>query len=242
MKLLLLILALCVTALVVYWVWNFYHKFQISKELIDVATPYSLEGADHSKTVLVIGDSTGVGVGAEKAEDSLPGRVASAVHATYVENRAVSGAVVTDLPAQIAQASLERYDIVLIQIGGNDITHFHDAEKTTEALESVVQSAVSRSDTTILLTAGNVGAASILPPPIRPFYTKLNLQYHTAFSALAEKVGAVYVNLYRPPLEDPFVRDPQTYLAADGFHPSGAGYGVWFNVLEKAAHDKLYKD
>lgn len=210
--------------------------------LIQSATSYSLAGSDRSKTLLVLGDSTGVGVGAATPEESVAGRLASSIQATYVENRAVSGAVVADLSAQIAHASLEHYDLVLIQIGGNDITHFHDAEKTTNALELIVQDAVSRSDATILIAAGNVGAAIILPPPIRPFYTKLNLQYHAAFAAMAERAGAVYVNLYRPPREDPFVRDPYTYLAADGFHPSSAGYGIWFDALEKAAHDKLYKN
>ncbi len=226
-------LAVVCGALLVYWACIFFYKYQISLKLVNETVPYQKLSTDYSKTLLVLGDSTGVGVGAEKAEDSVAGRLAKTLDATYVENRAVSGAVVADLPMQFAQASLERYDTILIQIGGNDITHFHDAQKTADALAPLLAKAVSRSTQVILMSAGNVGATTNFPPFVRPFYTRLNLQYHEAFGTVAKQERAVYVNLYTPPGEDPFTAHPETYLAADGFHPSGAGYGLWFDRLKE---------
>lgn len=227
-----ILLLMLVAAPLTYWGFVFLQKYQISQVLIGQARSYSQLGTNHDKTLLVLGDSTGVGVGAMRAEDSVAGRLASAIDATYVENRAVSGAVVADIAEQFSSAALTKYDIILIQVGGNDIVRFHDPKVTAEKLSSSIRVAVAHSNKTILMSAGNVGATTNFPEPIRPWYTKLTLRFHDAFGAMAAKEGAIYVNLYESPENDPFRADPEKYLAIDGFHPSSEGYGLWFERLE----------
>lgn len=232
MKILLILFAVCAASVVAYWVWNFYSKYQVTKQLLKTTVAYNLDSADHSKALLVLGDSTGVGVGAQKPEDSVAGRLAISMGATYVENRAVSGAQVADIAGQLSGAELKHYYTILIDIGGNDIVRFHDAQHAANRLQVSVEKAVAMSNRVILVSAGNVGAVTNFPIFMRPFYTSLTLKYHAAFGAMADKAGAIYVNLYTPPAQDPFEKDPNTYLSPDGFHPSSAGYGLWFEHLE----------
>lgn len=209
---------------------NFFRAVQIGKKLTKQAHPYQSLSSDTSISLLVLGDSLGVGVGAEKPEDSVAGRFAKFLGATYVENHSVSGAVVADLPLQIAKATLERYSVVLIHIGANDIIRFHNARKVSRLLGNIFAT-LPPSSRLFLLTAGDVGGATIFPPFLRPHYTRLTLRYHALFGEVTKAHRVTYVNLYQPPENDPFRHDPQRYFAPDGLHPSGEGYRLWYEAL-----------
>jgi lysophospholipase L1-like esterase len=225
-------LLVVVAAVIAYWFGVFFYKYQISKKLIGNATAYQKKGDDHSMDILVLGDSTGVGVGASRPEDSIAGRLATLLGATYVENRAVSGAQVADMQVQLNEASLQKYNVILIQVGANDVTHFHSAKKSADTLAPIIEKASSLSKHVYVMLAGNVGATTNFPPPLRPIYTSLTLQYHQEFAKMAASEGATYINLYEPPATDPFTANPAKYLAEDGFHPSSAGYELWFGRLQ----------
>lgn len=209
---------------------NTFFRARISEELMQHEDPYKKETGDYTKTLLVLGDSTGVGVGASKSEDSVAGRLASYLGATHVENYAVSGALVEELPLQIQQATLSHYDTILIQIGGNDILAFHNPKQVAARLSNIFGT-LPESKRTILMAPGNVGGAKLFPSLLRPFHTMFNRKIHTEFARVAHGWHALYVNLYDPFWSDPFLRDPNRYLARDGLHPSSYGYGLWFDKL-----------
>ncbi|MES2225563.1 MAG: GDSL-type esterase/lipase family protein [Patescibacteria group bacterium] len=214
----------------VYWGVRFLYLLNASKKLVAAAVPYEHLTADTSVSMLVLGDSTAVGVGASTSTESLPGLVAHFTGATYVENHAVSGAVVSDLAGQIGKAELTRYDLILVQIGANDIVRFHDARETAERLSKVLGT-LPQAEHVVVLSAGDVGAATLFPEPIRPFYTRLNQGFHQEFSRALAAQGITYVNLSTGPGVELFIEQPNVYLAADGFHPSSAGYGLWFEAV-----------
>ncbi|MEK9161062.1 MAG: SGNH/GDSL hydrolase family protein [Patescibacteria group bacterium] len=207
-------------------------KARAAKVLMAHETPFRIEGENYTKTMLVLGDSTGVGVGAATPEESVAGRVASYIGATYVENHAVSGAAVADLPKQISQAARGEYDLILIHIGANDILGFNDPKRVGSELTRIL-STLPKVGKTVVLSAGNVGGATLFPRVVRFFHTRLTLQYHEAFAEAVQGTTALYVNLYLPPKEDPFLKYPQTYLAEDGLHPSSEGYGLWFEQVKE---------
>lgn len=215
---------------IAFWSGNVYFKARASRALMQTETVYIKESGNYAATLLVLGDSTGVGVGAGTPEASVAGRLAAHLGATHVENYAESGAETAGLPAQIAKATLPRYDTILIQIGGNDILWFHDAKKTAGELKDAL-AALPDAEKVIVLSAGNVGGATIFPPPLRPFHTWRNQAFHTEFAKAASVSGAVYVNLYEPPGMDPFLENPERYLAEDGLHPSAEGYALWFKKI-----------
>ncbi|MBY0110834.1 SGNH/GDSL hydrolase family protein [Patescibacteria group bacterium] len=206
-------------------------KAKAAKGLMAREAPFRIEGEDYTKTMLVLGDSTGVGVGATMPEDSVAGRVAAYIGATYVENHAVSGAAVEDLPKQVSQAGRTEYDLILIHIGGNDILGFNDPKKVGPEFTRILGT-LPNTEKVVVLSAGNVGGATIFPGIVRFLHTRLTLQYHDAFAEAVKGTKAVYVNLYLPPKEDPFLKHPKKYLAEDGLHPSSDGYGFWFEQVK----------
>jgi len=195
--------------------------------------PYRKETGDYSKTMLVLGDSTAAGVGASSPEDSIAGRLAAYIGATHVENYARSGAYVEDLKGQIDQATLERYDTILIQIGGGDMVFFHDARKTAQKLD-ILMMTLPEAGQTLLMSAGNVGGAKIFPMLIRPLHTWTTHVYHRWFQKVAKRRGAIYVNLYLQRKDDLFLDEPERYFSPDGIHPSSEGYALWFEKVRGA--------
>ncbi len=232
MKYLLLILLVLVLAYLLYLGARFYTTVQTSKKLVETAVPFQIQSADTAVAVLVVGDSTAVGVGSDSSEETVAAKVGKYLSATSLENYAKSGAVTADLPDQIKKAKHTSYSLVLVQIGGNDIIRFKSAESAAAELETAL-TALPQAEKVIVISAGNVGGATIFPWFIRPAYTKLNKQYHAEFARVAVEHGAVYVNLYEDPGTRLIESQPEIYLSADGLHPSAAGYALWFEAIRK---------
>lgn len=209
------------------------HLLSISRELVAAAKPYSIRGVVEGTTVLILGDSTGVGVGAAKPEESVPGRIGEFYHATHVENYSESGASARDMQKQATHAQLASYDIALVMVGGNDIIRFRSAHSVAQTLEPVLEKLKTRAGQVILVAPGNVGGAQLFSFPLSSIFHRATLRYHRAFQELADSVGITYVNLYTEPHEDPFIKEPVRYLAVDKFHPSSDGYGLWFDRIAR---------
>lgn len=224
------LIGILVLSTVAYWGANTFFRARISNALMENKMPYQKESTDYGMTLLVLGDSTGVGVGADKPEDSVAGRLARYLEATYVENHAVAGTMTEELKFQIQKARLPKYDVILVQIGGNDILAFHNA-KATAAQLSAMLAKLPPAQRTIVMTTGNVGGALLFPLPLRPFHTMATLALRREFMRVAHGWHALYVDLFFPFYNDPFLRNPYRYLSRDGLHPSSYGYGLWFDKL-----------
>lgn len=207
-----------------------YFRAHAARIQIADAVPYEVLSGDFSKTLLVLGDSTAVGVGAAAPEESVAGLVAAHIGATYVENRGETGACVEDLKVQIETAKLRRYDLILVQIGGNDIVLLRSAKRAAQKLDILLMS-LPEAGKVILFTAGNVGGATTFPMTVRPFHTWTNLAFHKWFAKVAKRRKMTYVNLYEPASRDLFIKEPERYLSEDGLHPSSEGYALWFEKL-----------
>lgn len=224
MKILVLIVALYVA----YEAARVGYLAYVSSGLVAEAQRFERSGG--AREILVIGDSTAVGVGAASAEVSVAGRLAGA-HDFSVENHAVSGAVVADLAAQLALASRDRYDLILIQAGANDVIQLHHLDAANTEMRSVLKDVHKRSDRVVLLTAGKIGEAPIFPWFIRSLMTGRAKELRDMLSATAREEGVAYVDLYNIP--DPFASDPRRYYAPDGLHLTGDGYGFWEDEVVK---------
>lgn len=228
----LITILLLIGALCVYPAYSFLRKVRISSGLIERAIPYQLAG-ERGVSVLVLGDSTAVGVGAENQKDTLAALLSDRVHATQLDNFAVSGARVRDLAHQVQNIRKEKYNYILIGIGGNDVIRFGNAKNAARHL-SVILSGLPVHDRLIVYMAGNVGATQLFPKVMNPQYRNRSLRFHSEFSTVVSGAGGTYVNLYSPPETDPFLKHPELYLAKDGLHPSSAGYKLWFERISAA--------
>ena len=210
----------------------------ISKALIAKTAPFRLVSTNAELPVLVLGDSTAVGVGANQMSESLPALFAQHVRATMVENYASSGTTVRELSSQIAHAKRSHYQYILVQIGANDITSFHDAGNTARLLQQKLTTLPAH-DHLVVLMAGNVGGAPAIPWFLKAYFQSQSVHFHAAFRKVVEAEGGTYVELYDPPETDPFVRNPREYFAPDGFHPSSLGYKLWFEKLQDQVPERI---
>jgi lysophospholipase L1-like esterase len=200
-----------------------------SKVLIAAAVPY--QNATGTISILVIGDSTAAGVGASSPSESTAGLLGASLHAS-VENHAVSGAVTADMQGQLAQAKLKHYDLVLIQDGANDVVSFHSLANVNMQMQALLSNVQHYSDHVVLLTAGKIGDAPLIPWLFSGLINARAAKLQSLFTASAAQAGAAYVDLSGSQ-SDAFSNDPAKYYAADTFHPSSAGYALWFDAIKE---------
>ncbi len=181
---------------------------------------------------LVIGDSSAVGVGAIPPEGSIAGRLASDFPEADIQNLAVSGSKVADAIKQLESLTEENnFDMILIQIGGNDIvrrTPYAEIEKNLPKLFNLAQ---QRSANIVQLTSGNVGTSQLLPFGTRWYFTYRTKQVRQIFMRIAAEHNVHYIDLYRKRADDPYASDPNKYYSLDFFHPSAEGYGDWYSFV-----------
>ena len=184
-----------------------------------------------SLTYLVLGDSTAAGWGAEDLARTYPYQVAHALAArgthVHVVVRAVAGARLSDvLVGQLPAIPSVRPDIVTLSIGANDATHFTSKADYERELQILV-AALEKSGARQILVADTPNMFRVPALPL-PLAIAINLRARAQNRALAAALRGTKirrVELYeRGQLN--YRRDPTLY-AADLFHPSGAGYGVW---------------
>ena len=184
-------------------------------------------------SLLVVGDSLAVGVGARAPAASVPGRIAAACPAVAIVNRARSGARLADVPAQLAGAGGGRWDAVLVAIGGNDVLRGTRPARAAHDARHAIAQARRRSTRVVVASSANVGAVPAVPWPLDRLLQARTRRVRDTLADACSAHGAAFVDFYRPIGIDPFSRAPHRYFGADGLHPSDAAYALCFAVIER---------
>ena len=199
-----------------------------------------------------LGDSTAAGVGAATAAGALPIRVADGLGAAdaapgdesagadvSVSVLAVSGARVADvLAGQVPGVAALRPDLVLISVGANDTIHLTGRGAFRHTYEKIVR-ALPAGVPVVLLGVADMGAIPRFAQPLRAVAGWRGRHLDAEVRRVAATTGAVYADIAGP-TGPPFRRSPGRYFAADDFHPSDAGYGLWADaVLKVLRHSGL---
>lgn len=214
-------------------IYRVYRAFEISRPIIASAIPYTQEGSE--VRILFAGESTGVGTGASKPEESVAGRLGVDIPDAKIENISKNGARLADLLVALRALPQEKtFDIVVLQIGGNDILNFTSPETVRTGLRAVLAEATMRGTNVYLMTTGDVGNAPAFGPLLSRLYTARTNELVPMFREESKNAGVVYVDLFEPKATDPFFLEPLKYHAADGVHPSSEGYGIWYGKLKGA--------
>lgn len=214
-----------------YAVVQFQVHLRASADLIATTQPFSFAATNPTKRILIAGDSTAVGVGAEEPNLSTAGRIHADYPLAEITNIGVSGLKTAGLATVLRQLDTEHFDLVILQIGGNDIVRGTGYATLQADITEVLRRAEELGSQVVLFTAGNVGTSRLFPYPLRLLYTHRTLRVREIFMAAARQSHAHYVDLFDDVHIDPFAQDPKTHYAADVFHPSGAGYGVWYRKI-----------
>jgi len=205
-----------------------------SAVLVANAVPFERTLTSAKHRIIVLGDSTGVGVGASDPALSTAGRMASAYPNASVTNRSKSARRIHELLETLHSETFPHADLVLIQIGANDIVYFTPLKSIDTDLDTLLRKAKTISDHVVILHSGDVGLAPIFPSYIGYFFSKRSLAVRDIYMRQAQIHGVGYVDLYRTKEKDIFLTNIDKFYANDHFHPSGAGYEDWFKQIEQA--------
>jgi lysophospholipase L1-like esterase len=206
-----------------------------SKLLVKNAVLYERKISSAPMRILVLGDSTAFGVGAENADFSTAGRLGNLYPEAEVVNLSVSGLKIGGLNKILLNVDdSERFDIVLIQIGANDIIRFTSNEEIEMGIKAVLQRAGRFGGKVIVLHSGDVGGAKFFPWFARPFLTHKSQEVRGIYIRVVGDHNASYVDLMSSPADTLLLADPPRYYAKDYLHLSGEGYGLWFDEIKKA--------
>lgn len=188
------------------------------------------------RRLLLLGDSTGVGVGADRPEQSLAGLLGEAFPGVAVLNRCESGARTADIARQAAPlaAAGERFDLVIVLAGGNDvIRHTPLGRLARDARDALTAAAQVASGAAGVVWAGsaNVGGSPLLARPLAWWLERRTLAAMARLGQEARAAGALFVDFCRPRADCVFARHAGLCFAGDGVHPSAASYRLCFQAL-----------
>ena len=204
------------------------------RALAECAVPFQALHENPKHRILVIGESTAVGTGAERIEDTIAGRISRAYPHTRVENLGKNGMRTAHLLERLRMLPQElAYDLMILNIGGNDAVFLSPLDDVAKDIAKVLDEAKHRAREVVLWTGGNAATIPAIPLILRYYYRRRSLRVREDFRRAAQQAGAIYIDLFRERKQDPVKKEPRRYVAKDWFHPSGAGYGLWFDELQK---------
>lgn len=233
MKSILIICAIIVGILIVDGI-RVYARIQKSSVLVAKSNPFEQHVTTPTSRILVLGDSTAVGTGAMSNEDSTAGRLAKLYPQAEIVNKAVNGLKISGLLDILATIPADtHFDLVLIQIGANDIIRLTSQDEIATGIEKVLVRAKSLSDTVIVLHSGDIGEAPFFPWYVRPLYHYRSLKVRDIYINATRKTGTSYVDLVTSSVGAKLKNNPDFYYAPDSLHLSGEGYGLWFEEIKK---------
>jgi lysophospholipase L1-like esterase len=193
-------------------------------------------------TYVVIGDSTTIGQGA-KYPESYAYQSAEHLakdHQVSFINFGISGATAQDVVTkQLAKASAEKPDIVLLGVAANDVTHFTSGKSVNTSVRATIDGLrKANCDVKIVVTGSPaMGAVSRFPFGARQLAGYRTKQLNKVFAKIVtdKQVTMAPVAVRTGPI---FASDP-TLFAQDNFHPNARGYAVWTPVINEALDTAL---
>jgi lysophospholipase L1-like esterase len=193
---------------------------------------------DPRRRLLVIGESTAAGVGADRHARALPGFLAAEMGGrlggtvTWMV-RGKSGATVRKILAELIPAGQEPFDVTVLTVGINDLFDRRAPRPWAGDLRGLIQALSGENGRTQVIVSGMppVHRVPAIPQPLRFVLSRRARAMDRVMRQVSADCGATYV-----PLDGAIPRDGGLF-APDGFHPSEAGYRAWARVLAEAVQE-----
>ncbi|WP_298187636.1 SGNH/GDSL hydrolase family protein [uncultured Pseudomonas sp.] len=179
--------------------------------------------------LLVLGESTVVGVGVGQLHAALVGQLAAALAVRYgrpVAWRACGENGITAAQARerlLPQVLEQPFDLALLVFGVNDTTRLTSLSRWEAALGGMAEALAARGARVAFSSVPPLQHFTALPWLLRRL---LGLRAGLLDVRLGELAACLGVGYHAVELEF----SPE-YLARDGYHPSGLGYRVWAQGL-----------
>lgn len=210
----------------------------------DPPTGNGLYGRRRGKPLVlaVLGDSSAVGLGVERAAET-PGVLLAAALAELAERPvrlvrlAVSGAESRELDEQVDRALDEHPDVAVIMIGANDVTTRTRPSTSVRHLREAVGRLTGAGAQVVVGTCPDLGTIRPIGQPLRLLARRWSRQMAAAQTIAVVEAGGRTVSLGSV-LGPTFAQD-RGLFSIDEFHPSAAGYAAAAAVLLPSVADAL---
>ncbi|WP_422773298.1 SGNH/GDSL hydrolase family protein [Plantactinospora sp. WMMC1484] len=191
--------------------------------------------------LVLLGDSAALGVGVERADDTVGGQLARLLaegvgpaaggeRQVWLSSVGVSGSRSTDLATQVARALLGgRPDVAVILVGANDVLGLRRPGEAAAYLGAAVRRLHGAGVRVVVGTCPDLGAVRAIAPPLRQVTGWLGRQAARAQAVAVLEAGGTVVDLAAE-TGAVFRADAGTFCS-DGYHPSADGYRVWAHAL-----------
>lgn len=197
--------------------------------------------------VLVLGDSTGVGLGANLPDETIPGMLSAEYPQVEITNLAVSGARLEDVRKQVsalaADGAAPSYDVILLMVGGNDVLRLTPMARLRLEANALLPELTRLGTKVLWLCSANLGLAPVFMAPWSWWASLRTYRVCMLFERMAAQYEVLFISVFRQRGEEPFSNEPSMYFSLDGVHPSSAAYRVCYEHLrEVASLNELIRD
>lgn len=183
----------------------------------------------------LLGDSSAVGYGVDKVEQTPGAHLASGLaegadRRVYLRSVAVVGAQTRDLAGQIDRALEIKPDVAVILVGANDVTHRVRPSESIRLLEQGVRRLREAGTEVVVGTCPDLGTVEPIAPPLRQVARAWSRRLAAGQTIAVVEAGGRTVSLGSI-LGPEFSASPKVLFGPDQFHPSVAGYSSMAAVL-----------
>ena len=213
-------------------------SLRLSRDIVSAATPFEQRPAEPSLRVLIMGDSTGLGVGAQ-AGQSLAALLAADRPDAEVLNVSRSGARLGDVATQLRHLprSDQLWDLVLLHAGGNDIFRGTSPARMRRDAEELLSKLVPRARHVVWLGPPNVGLLPAFVPPFSWLLSRRSMLACALFKQCADRFGVRFVDFCEPRDKTFFSNDHERFIARDQVHPTHESYRHCYGLLKQSLPD-----
>jgi lysophospholipase L1-like esterase len=190
----------------------------------------------------VLGDSSAVGLGVQRASET-PGALIAAALTELAERPvrlvrlAVSGAKSVNLEAQVEKALAEQPDVALIMIGANDVTSRIRPAESVRHLADAVRRLSEAGTEVVVGTCPDLGTIRPIAQPLRILARRWSRQMAAAQTIAVVEAGGRTVSLGS--VLGPAFASDRDMFSVDEFHPSAVGYAQAAAVLLPSVADAV---
>jgi lysophospholipase L1-like esterase len=187
-------------------------------------------------SILILGDSTGVGVGASHPEESIAGLLAVDFPDADIVNVSESGARVSDALAQAKSCNAEglHFDVAILHLGGNDIVKATPTDQLAEGCEALMTELARLARRTVWLGPPNLGIAPLFPPPYSWVLAARSRAAAAVFARSAARHQVSFIDFSAPVHAGHFKGRRRRHFAVDGFHPNSSSYRYGYAAAREA--------
>jgi lysophospholipase L1-like esterase len=218
------------------------HRFVSAHPPLEISGTIGPEDGD-PLTLVVLGDSSVAGVGADAAEDTLTYGVAKALSDRYrvsLHALGVSGSRLADVVSkQLPQVEGLEPDMVLVCVGTNDVTHGTTLREARRQLRLLVDGLAEFAPDAKVIVSGLPPAETAVAfrRPLRDLIGLRALLFTRLYRAELTPHGISVFDIAK--LTKSAFHGKREMFSADMFHPSSAGYAFLGTIYGRAVREAL---